>query len=228
MALMPRLPDEATSPVGPISVHIRWGRFQRPTVRPVLGSPSVSRGLGMGNGCKHGATARVNRAPIALRVTAHSIRPMRVPANGSLTIRRIDQNVTWVGQTSYVLPYARTGAAFTIQWGYTMSNGTLSYIPPSLATPGRASSCKYGRQIIGGTNDARADRLCRWRSLPKFQFPPWMCSPSVYPNSGFLGSTRYGRRNDSLTIGNGANCIDCLGWHCVCENDPLRRKSSRP
>jgi hypothetical protein len=47
---------------------------------------------------------------------------------------RPSQNVTWVGQTSYVLPYA-AGAAFTIQWGYTMSNGTLSYIPPALATP---------------------------------------------------------------------------------------------
>lgn len=47
---------------------------------------------------------------------------------------RPNQNVTWVGQTSYVLPYA-AGAAFTIQWGYTMSNGTLSYIPPALATP---------------------------------------------------------------------------------------------
>jgi hypothetical protein len=43
-------------------------------------------------------------------------------------------SVTWVGQTSYVLPYA-AGAAFTIEWGYTMSNGALSYIPPALATP---------------------------------------------------------------------------------------------
>jgi RHS repeat-associated protein len=44
------------------------------------------------------------------------------------------QSVTWVGQTSYVLPYT-VGAAFTIEWGYTMSNGGLSYHPPALATP---------------------------------------------------------------------------------------------
>jgi hypothetical protein len=44
------------------------------------------------------------------------------------------QSVTWVGQTSYVQPYA-AGAAFTIEWGYAMSNGALSYIPPALATP---------------------------------------------------------------------------------------------
>ena len=44
------------------------------------------------------------------------------------------QSVTWVGQASYVQPNA-AGAAFTFQWGYTMSNGTLSYIPPALATP---------------------------------------------------------------------------------------------
>jgi RHS repeat-associated protein len=43
-------------------------------------------------------------------------------------------SVTWVGQTSYVRPY-QNGAAFTFQWGFTLSNGSVSYIPPALATP---------------------------------------------------------------------------------------------
>jgi hypothetical protein len=44
------------------------------------------------------------------------------------------QDITWVGQISYLLPGA-PGAAFTIEWGYSMSNRNLSYITPSVATP---------------------------------------------------------------------------------------------
>jgi hypothetical protein len=50
-------------------------------------SVSVSGGLGMGNGCKHGATARVHRGQIA-PLNVPSTRPTRVAANGSLTIHR--------------------------------------------------------------------------------------------------------------------------------------------
>ena len=48
------------------------------------------------------------------------------------------QSVTWVGQASYVQPNA-AGAAFTFQWGYTMSNGTLSYTLLHLQLLGLAS-----------------------------------------------------------------------------------------
>jgi len=41
---------------------------------------------------------------------------------------------TWTGQASYVGPYGN-GAAFTFQWGFTLSDGTVIYNPPNLAVP---------------------------------------------------------------------------------------------
>jgi hypothetical protein len=46
-----------------------------------------------------------------------------------------NQFVTWVAQTSYVQPGA-SGAVFTINWGYTNSNGTITYNQPALTAPG--------------------------------------------------------------------------------------------
>jgi len=53
---------------------------------------------------------------------------------GLLILSSRQTDITWVGQTSYVLPNA-PGAAFTIEWGYSMSNRNLSYITPSVAIP---------------------------------------------------------------------------------------------
>ena len=47
--------------------------------------------------------------------------------------RFADSSVTWVAQTSYVLP--GQGAAFTFMWGFILSNGAASYISPVPATP---------------------------------------------------------------------------------------------
>lgn len=42
--------------------------------------------------------------------------------------------VTWVAQTSYVLPN-HGGAAFTVQWGFVLSNTSSTYIPPVVVAP---------------------------------------------------------------------------------------------
>jgi hypothetical protein len=43
-------------------------------------------------------------------------------------------NVTWVGQASYVRPN-QPGAAFTIEWGFSIANGKVTYNRPRPATP---------------------------------------------------------------------------------------------
>lgn len=42
--------------------------------------------------------------------------------------------VTWLAQASYILP-GQSGAAFTVQWGFTLSNGFATPIGPVLAQP---------------------------------------------------------------------------------------------
>ena len=44
------------------------------------------------------------------------------------------QDVTWLAQTSYMLPN-QAGAAFTFMWGYMLYNGTASYISPVVVAP---------------------------------------------------------------------------------------------
>jgi hypothetical protein len=48
--------------------------------------------------------------------------------------RFADSSVTWVAQTSYLLPN-QSGAAFTFQWGFILSNGAASYISPVVVAP---------------------------------------------------------------------------------------------
>ena len=54
---------------------------------------------------------------------------------------------TWTAQTSYVQP-GQTAAAFTLQWGYTVSsNGSVGYTAPVTATPS-----PYQQSLINQAN----------------------------------------------------------------------------
>ncbi len=57
-----------------------------------------------------------------------------------------DSTVTWVAQTSYLLP-SQAGAAFTFQWGFILSNGAASYISPVVVAPWASQQ----QLIRGGT-----------------------------------------------------------------------------